>query len=189
MPWQTQGFFYAHRPVFLRLGHPLYSCPRPGCPWGSCAQRWCPHPLRQPSPRPAGAGSHRSGLRWPPRPGSRPPNRRKSAGPRVCSTGGRQLWLIVAGLSQDFEPCTTSPQEGQAPAGPRPAARAAVGTSGWPTIPKPPYPPNPSPQLLLPRLHPGLSIVRCGLKDRGHARRAGWVGAAGAALGLIGAGP
>ena len=50
---------------------------------------------------------------------------------------------------------------------------------------KNPLPPQPMPI----RLHPGLSIVRGGLKDRGHARGAGWVGAAGAALGLIGAGP
>ena len=52
-----------------------------------------------------------------------------------------------------------------------------------------PIPPQPSPQLLLTRLHPGLSIVRGGLKDRGHARGAGWVGAAGAALAVIVAGP
>jgi hypothetical protein len=57
-----------------------------------------------------------------------------------------------------------------------------------PPHPTPPTLPDP-PQTLLPRLHPDLSIVRGGLKDRGHARVSGWVGAAGAALGLIVAGP
>ena len=72
----------------------------------------------------------------------------------------------------------------------RHAGRWTVGSTDlltW-TPPTPPTLPDP-PQTLLPRLHPDLSIVRGGLKDRGHARVSGWVGAAGAALGLIVAGP
>ncbi len=55
--------------------------------------------------------------------------------------------------------------------------------------PHPTNPSRPTPDLIAQTPHPDLSIVRGGLKDRGHARVSGWVGAAGVALGLIVAGP